>query len=562
MKSWLFRTLLVPCLGTLMGVVATPARAADDAAGVFKLIPAESLYGACFVNLEKFDKSVTSFVKRIDPDGTDGGILADLKSQVPVAEWIDFSKPVGMAVNGIGEEPILWARIADFDKKIKEMKNATEEGGIWHVEKGDDAEYFLKQSGDYVVIAGSKAQVEAATKSGKNMAELIGSRMPSYDGKEVVMHVNFEPMRAIALGQLAQGAQMVPMLAMMAGPQMGVSDPTALTGVFTALLDGVKSFVEQIDYLEVAASLDEKNADIALVTGYKEGAIRSYLNAQKPASIAPFDQIEEQPFVVAASYHFPAGGGSIGDYLLGKMQAAMPAPAAGDAAAGANDEAAKAIKLARELYSKIDGQNMVMNMSVNGMQVSGDYIGKDAAGILNLQKEVLTKPNALQSMFDGGVKYEAGPAKKVESTELHTFTLKFDPASPAAASAAKMYPKDAVQAYGIVGDRVRFALGSEKDLEKAFASKITKPLSSSPRISEALASMPSSRNAILLVDLAGLTPIIAAMSGNMPEATAAQPGPPIAISVSMSGGPARADIRVPLKAIERMVQQFSPKQPT
>ena len=46
-----------------------------------------------------------------------------------------------------------------------------------------------------------------------------------------------------------------------------------------------------------------------------------------------------------------------------------------------------------------------------------------------------------------------------------------------------------------------------------------------------------------------------------PAAQMPPPGPPVAVSVSLSGEPARVDINVPFKAIERMVKAFSPQQP-
>ena len=41
----------------------------------------------------------------------------------------------------------------------------------------------------------------------------------------------------------------------------------------------------------------------------------------------------------------------------------------------------------------------------------------------------------------------------------------------------------------------------------------------------------------------------------------AQCGAPFAMSFTLSGEPARVDIHIPLKAIERAVQAFSPQQP-
>ena len=63
-----------------------------------------------------------------------------------------------------------------------------------------------------------------------------------------------------------------------------------------------------------------------------------------------------------------------------------------------------------------------------------------------------------------------------------------------------------------------------------------------------------------IIDPVGLLPMIGPMMG-MPKTEPMPPGPPVAISVSLSGEPARVDINVPFKAIERMVKAFSPQQP-
>lgn len=560
MTARLTRRWLVPLCGTIVTFLAPSLRAADDAASVFRLIPAEVPFAAVFVNLDRFDKSVSAFAKRVAPDGAYAGMLDEIREDLGIGEWVDFTRPFGMAQTDIagGGRPIAWVRVSDFTKKVKELKNATEEGGVWHVERDDQSEFYLKQAGDYVIVTGSRASLDAATVTGKSMRDVLGGRLASYEGREVILHINFESIRPILLAQVAQLSQMAPMFAAMMGPQAGMTGPAAMGNVFTAVFDGLKSFLEQVEYLEVAGSLDDKNADVTIATGYKDGPIRNYLDQCKPATVVAFDQLEEQPFLVAASYHFPGDQSPFMDYLLEKaLGASNPA---GEAAGKA--DAASANKMARDLYRTLEGQNMVMNMTPDGLRVTGDYIGKDAPAILRLQKEVMTAPNALTAAFNAGVKYESGPTRKVESTEIHTLSMKWDPASPVAASSTKMYPKDACLALGVVGERVRFAMASEKDIDKAFSAKATRPLSGSPRVSEALASLPARRNAVILFDPAGVMPILAALSGGSMEAAGGPPGPPIALSASFAGEPARVDLRVPLRAIERLVQQLSPKQPT
>jgi hypothetical protein len=55
-------------------------------------------------------------------------------------------------------------------------------------------------------------------------------------------------------------------------------------------------------------------------------------------------------------------------------------------------------------------------------------------------------------------------------------------------------------------------------------------------------------------------PIVGQLTGNAP-AEAVPPGPPIGVSASLSGEPARLDIHVPIRSIERIKQAFAPNEP-
>jgi len=97
-------------------------------------------------------------------------------------------------------------------------------------------------------------------------------------------------------------------------------------------------------------------------------------------------------------------------------------------------------------------------------------------------------------------------------------------------------------------------------MHRAFGGKVDKPFTSGRFVQEAIAKLPARRNAMILVDPAGILPMIAPMMGR-PSMDAIQPGPPIAIAASLVGDPARVDIHVPLRAIERVIQATAPEEP-
>jgi hypothetical protein len=103
-------------------------------------------------------------------------------------------------------------------------------------------------------------------------------------------------------------------------------------------------------------------------------------------------------------------------------------------------------------------------------------------------------------------------------------------------------------------------MGSDEDAGRVFSGKVEKSLASNKVVAEALVTLPAKRNAVLLIDPAGVLPLIGPMMG-MPKVEPMPPGPPVAISVSISGEPARVDINIPFKAIERVVRALSPQPP-
>ena len=103
-------------------------------------------------------------------------------------------------------------------------------------------------------------------------------------------------------------------------------------------------------------------------------------------------------------------------------------------------------------------------------------------------------------------------------------------------------------------------MGTEKQIAQSFSSKVVKPLSSSKRVVEALAALPARKNAVILVDPAVALSMFGPLVG-MADVGDIAPGPPIAISASIAGEPARLDIHIPFRAIERVIQAMAPESP-
>lgn len=557
MKSNRFSLLLITGL-FVVPFIGTHAAAASDVEAVLKEIPADFPLGAIVVDFEKLDKNLIAYAKAIDPKSEFKGMLVDMKKDLGIGPWVDFTKPIGMGQPTFGGEgePVLWATVPNFKDKVKNVPNAKEEeGGIWFIPFDEMEDMYAFAKGDLVVAARDKTQLEAAMKrEGRTLADDLKPRMDLIAGRDVYVHLNFDPVRPMAAAGIAQASQMAPMFAMMSA-QQGGGDPAAMTAVFTGLIDAVRQFVDQASFVDIGLAISPTAANATIATGFKEGAIKTYLANTKPASGALLTTLEEQPFAMAMAWHIPGEQSPFLDYMFDKMSSA-PAPG-GAPADGEKSAGAEGNTIARDLFRKVEGMNLVMQMSANGMTSSGDYIGKDVAGILELAKSAMTKKSSMASMMSSGFSYESAGAKKLGDKNVDAFTINIDSANPSAEQVKKMFGPNTTLYMAAMDGRVGYCMGSEAQATSYFAGKVQKPLAANALVAEALKNVPAKRNMLVLLDPAGVLPALGPMMGmdNLPANMT--PGPPCAISTSLSGEYVRTDIHVPAKAIARIIEATS-----
>ena len=233
------------------------------------------------------------------------------------------------------------------------------------------------------------------------------------------------------------------------------------------------------------------------------------------------------------------------------------------AQADGDDNQAKTIRDALrstfEIYEKIESGWATIGSSDGALTMSGDYMTSDAPELLKLVRESLDPSNPLAKQFKGA-SYESLGTKQIGEVSVEQFSIKMDPNNPASAMSASILGKDARFGLAMHGGGVRFCMGTEKQIVQAFSSKVTKPRSSSKHVVEALSALPAKKNAVILLDPAVALSIFGPLVGRAALGSIA-PGPPIAISASLAGEPARLDIHVPFRAIERVVQAMAPESP-
>lgn len=561
----------------LIGALSVPALAGNNARAVMRMMPADMPLAIVVPNFEELDRNLLAVGRRFKPGSNDPGILDDLKRSLDIGKWIDFSKPIGIGIPSIGGERsmILWAVIPNAMDKIKSYEEAKEVNGIWEIPLGGDDTFFVALKGEYVIVSDAREFAARTVKDDESLALHFRSRENIFEKRDALIHINFSAVRPMIQKSIGQFSQMIPMIAMMAG-QQGGGDATAMIGMFTAIVDAVNGLVNQLDYLDLTVGLSKESADITLATGFADGPIKDYLTRQKPAAMPLLSEIEEQPYFLAAAYHLPGDSSPFIDFIFDKMSKAAEggpmamfgmAPALGtpNAKGDKNDDQAAAkesMAVMRQLYTSLIATNVVIATSPEGMRMAGDYVGKNPRALAELVKASITGAKAppMIQQFGGVSGYESLGSRRIGGTLVEEFALKIDSTNPAGAMVANMYGEGTRFALGVTGNRVRFGMGSEEHIQNVFRSNVTKPFASGRFAKAALSALPAKRNGVLLIDLPAVLPLVAPLAG-LPKMDAIPPGPPIAASFSLSGEPARVDIHIPLRAIERVMQAFAPDEP-
>lgn len=580
-------TGLALMLGVLL-LMAPAARAGLEAAeGLMKQMPGDLPVAVVMADFDKLDKTIKQWGKRIVPDQPESSPLDDMRREISVADWVDFTKPLALALVQAGgeEKTAFWVNVPGFAEKIAKHEGAKKVEDLWEFplkEQPDKTLVVKELEGGYVVVAASKDDLAKATAKGPSLADALRPRADMLKDRDFVMHLEMKHFRDQALAGLAQASMMLPMIGAMAAGQAG--DPAAavnLQAMLSAVLDSSKKFVEQLAYLDIVAGMDAQEANVTLATGYTDGPIKSYLASVAPASAPLLTTIEDQPYCIAFGAHVPGGMGPVTEYFTKRMDEslkALPPPAApasapGDKPAGetppepAKSAMAEALKLSMDMSAMTEAVSMIMAVEKDGMKMVGDAQVKDPARYMELLKTSMAASNEMMKSFGGGgMTYELLGPTKINDVSVEQFSLKIDEKAAAAGGMgmgmpdiSKLYGANTRYGAGIAKGRVRFCMGAEADMQKAFGKPVEKPFASGRHVEAALKKLPAKRSGVMLLDLAGIVPIMELfgqpMSGPMPAGT------PFAISFSIAGEPARMDINIPLKAIERVVQAFSPQQP-
>lgn len=572
---FLRRLVLVLALATAALCGGASVRAGNDPTALMKLMPSDVPISVVGVDLPRFEKSLQAAVKRITPDGHVESITEQIKKEPPFGEWVDLSKPFGMSILKLqegGKNSVVWMACPGFAEKAKTVEGGKLEDGIWQFTNPSEGDFFIVAKGEY--IAGSKSKEALASLKGdaKPLADAMKDSMAALKDRDVIVRLNLEPIRAMVLQTVGRFGQMVPMMMMMSAQQSG-ADPANMSAFAGTTLDGVQKLIEQASTLDAGLGVGAESIDLTLAAGFKDGTIKTYLTKQKPAGVALLSDAPSQSFFLASAYHFPGSEAPFWDYFLGKVSGSLPAaaPAGGaDGAAGAaggggekpatpstSDKLRAGLEMNREFNKKVEGGSMLMGIEENAFRVFGTYTGTDTKAIAELASKIASTQSSMSTMFSAGQSYEPSGSRKVGEFNVDEFAIKFDTSKPQMAQAAAMWGKDPRMAIGSNGKTVRYAEGSAQHLTKCFEGKSDSNLTTQAEVKKVLGALPEKRNFVALIDLGAAIPFFKSMmGGDAAKPATTSSAPPIGMSLSLAGEPARVDLHVPIKAIEQVMANF------
>ena len=309
-------------------------------------------------------------------------------------------------------------------------------------------------------------------------------------------------------------------------------------------------------------AVSENAVSVTLWGSFKEGSIRKYLTGVKPSDHAPFAGLREQPYAMAMDYGFPGDQSPFFDFLFDKLGAAPPADPAAQAQGDQADAQAqaRAERVTRDLYKSVRGADMLMAVSPDGVRLAGNYFGDDPKAILELALQTLTIPNVTLARMKAGTTFESLGTRTVGNASVNEFAVILDTSNSVVATSNKLLGERPRFAMSVSDVGVGFYMGSDAYVTQHFAGGKDKPLRAARHVATALAALPPKRNITLLLDLAAMLTLSGPLWGT-PPMDPVLPGPPIAVSFSLSAKPVRLDVHVPARAIARYHEMLSPADP-
>jgi len=528
--------------GGLLVASAAGTPAEGNASSLLELIPADFPVTAVVTDPQRLDETVAFLMKRLDPDSLGWSVVEDLRGDLPIGEWIDFHRPIGIA-GGDGGPPLLWAQVPQFEERMGRLEGAVGEEDLWRISLPDGKTLYARRRGEYVVAAMSMTSLDRGTKLDRTLAQAAADRLDLGRAPDAIIHLNMAALREGAASFVAELAALGPLVAMLAEQQSG-REPTALATLGGGLLDAAHAIIRQAESLDLVLNVDAQSVTVTAMASFNDGPIRQYLAGRAPPRRPFFSEFEARPYLLAVGYDLPGETSPVLEHLM-QHSAASPSPSTGEAPA-----AAKLTALVRG----VDRVDMVISGSPHAPRLWADAYGPDLAAVASHAAGALEEWHPLLARLTGVVGLERLGRRTIAEHVIEEFAVR-----PGAGAAVLAVSGEQPRlGLGVVGERLRVCLGTETDVNGRFGLSVANPLAEAAATREALAALPLGGNVVVLFDAARLLVLVGAWGGTA-SAEPSPASPPVAVSLSLGDRPARLDVRIPIQALESLQRVLRPR---
>ncbi len=523
-----------------------------DAIPLLRWIPADVAFAVAINDVHELDHAVARVARRTGLGVDESGLRAWVQDEIPLGGWLDLRRPIAYAVRaGAAEDGVIaWGHVANLAARIAQSDGATNRNGVWCLPDGSKGSGCLKTLGDYIVTARSGATLRRMSEGGESLVDVRRGTRDLLRTGDALAHFNMVAHRDRALAFVKEMATLGPLTGMLIGQQLkGGAEETET--LMAAIFDGAEELVRQSRFVDIGLRVGVEAVDVTCVVSFENGAVRRYLDKQKPAAHAPFHARATRPYFLALSYELPRGEPGGGAYLLDKMIQYHSDQDSGSAEAkrsgtGAGDRVSTStLTAARLLTRMVHRMNVRLTMESDELVISGDCGTANAQVLLEQIRAARHLPHA-RAGSTRNPKDESPGYRRRDAAGVERIPLEWERAVP---GLARLMAKDAILAVGAQSDRMRFCFAGSDAVDAFFGQPAGGAAAS--RTTVALAALPEHANLVLLVDAARTLAVLQRLWGASVGATPA-PGPLVALSVSLNAGQVALHLHVPLGAIERL----------
>lgn len=504
------------CFMSIAGFFS-PAVAADDLAAMLRLVSADGETTLVVDDLAAMETELSAWRPLLGATGFGAESIAALRKLLPFSEWVNVTAPLAFRPPAVGtaDKAVYWLHIPQFKEKIAALPTASEDNGMWRATDKAGVTWYAKASGEIVILSASRIHVDAAGAPGRTLFEEYESHQEMLSARNLLLHMKSS----------AYATQLIAAMESLAG---SLSAPAAdgrtspLSSFAAQSVQDSRAIIEQTRSVGLLLHVDGERLAASFVLWFRDGPAQEYLKGVRDGAECVRKLALTGDTVFAAGWCEPSPDSPLLGPWLNRRIDALDAPLKSTLA----DLRAGAFALApEEMFFRA-----VLTLSADNATaarqnlVSADRSADAVRQMLNAFRGTAPDP-AADAWYDAIAPLFSSTAPLAVSGSDKEITLRLE-APPRENAAADAKPEEI------------------------------------PRLRTALGQLNRDAKLIVLVDPAGLLPVMARFGLAAAPLNQMPPGPLAGIGVNLKPAGIRIDVHIPKASLERIQEATTPSGPT